>query len=109
LFTVTDNDGDKHSDGVDVVVRAANVAPVANAGADKTVSINQNVTLVGSLSFDSDGDIIYYEWTEGGTILGTAVNLVYSSAYLGGHTIVLKVRDNEGLEHTDSVYVTVTN
>ena len=91
------------------MVSAANVAPVADAGEDKTVVLNTNVTLIGSASTDSDGSIIAYEWSEGSTVLGTAVDLVYSSAYLGGHTIILKVIDNEGLEHTDSVYVTVTN
>ena len=92
-----------------VTVIAANVAPVANAGVDQTVVINENVILDGSASSDSDGTIIYYKWTEGSEILGTAVNLVYSSAYLGGRTIVLTVRDDEGLEHSDSVFVTVTN
>jgi hypothetical protein len=108
-LTVTDNEGSTNSDTVVVTVRAANVAPVANAGADKSVVVLQNVTLDGSGSSDSDGTIIAYEWKEGSTVLGTAVSLVYSSAYLGGHTIILKVTDNEGLEHTDSVYVTVTN
>ena len=81
---------------------------MVNLGENKTIRVGQSVTLDGSGSFDSDGTIIAYEWTEGDTILGTAPTLTYSSSYLGGHTIVLKVRDNEGLEDTDSVYVTVT-
>ena len=92
-----------------MVVRAANVAPVANAGDDKSVQIGSSVTLDGSASADSDGNIAAYEWKEGSTILSTAVSFSYSSNDLGGHTIVLKITDNEGLEDTDSVYVTVTN
>ena len=110
IYTVTDNDGLTNSDTVVVTVRPANVAPIADAGDDQTVVINENVTLDGSGSSDSDGSIIAYEWKEGSELLGTAESLVYSSTDLGGHTIDLTVTDNEGLESiSDSVYVTVTN
>jgi len=109
VYTVTDNDGLTNSDTVIVTVRAANVAPVADAGEDKSVKVLENVTLDGSGSSDSDGTIIAYEWKEGSEVLGTAESLVYSSSDLGGHTIDLKVTDNEGLDSSDSVYVTVTN
>ena len=92
-----------------MLVRAANVAPVANAGNDVTTNRNSSVTLDGSSSVDNDGTIIAYEWKEGDTILSTAVSFSYSSDVLGGHTIVLKITDNEGLEDTDSIYITVTD
>ena len=107
-YTVTDNDGNSNSDEVIVTVLAENVAPVADAGADVSVDVNESVVLSASASSDSDGNINSYQWTEGSVLLGTARELTYSSTVSGGHTIVLKVRDNEGLEDTDSVYVTVT-
>ena len=41
-----------------------NVAPVANAGADQTVTSGQTVTLNGSASSDANGDAITYQWTQ---------------------------------------------
>ncbi|MFB3081001.1 MAG: hypothetical protein ACE1Y1_04425, partial [Nitrosomonadaceae bacterium] len=53
-----------------------NQAPIANAGADQTVSDAdgtgaESVTLDGSASSDPDGSIVSYQWTEGATVLGT--------------------------------------
>jgi len=108
-LTVTDNDGTSNSDSVNVIVGETNIIPIADAGEDKTILVNEEVVLDGSNSRDDDGSIIAYEWKEGSSLLGTADTLTYSSSNLGGHTIVLKVRDNEGLEDTDSTYITVTN
>ncbi len=43
---------------------AANVAPVANAGANQTVNSGVTVTLNGTASSDSDGTIASYTWTQ---------------------------------------------
>ena len=48
------------------------IPPVANAGADNIVDPSEMVTLYGSSSYDPDGNIIAYEWTQ---ISGTPVSL----------------------------------
>ncbi|MGI9134355.1 MAG: PKD domain-containing protein, partial [Rhodoferax sp.] len=40
----------------------ANVAPVANAGANQTVTVGDSVQLTGSGS-DANGDTLTYSWT----------------------------------------------
>lgn len=42
---------------------ATNTAPVARAGADRSVALGATVTLDGSASSDADGDSISYQWT----------------------------------------------
>ncbi|MCC6457394.1 MAG: hypothetical protein IT328_20735 [Caldilineaceae bacterium] len=89
----------------------ANIAPTANAGADQTVTDNDNngseqVTLDGSLSSDSDGTIVSYVWSEGATELGTGATLNHNFP-VGTHTVLLTVTDDEGATGTDTVVITV--
>ena len=93
----------------------ANVPPVANAGADQTLTdtdLNgeEIVTLDGSRSTDSDGFIVSYRWTDAtGTVVGTtAICDVYQSE---GTTVVytLRVVDNAGASDTDTCTVTVNS
>jgi subtilisin family serine protease/subtilase family serine protease len=85
--------------------------PVANAGADQTVTDNDedgvaSVTLSGTASFDPNGSIVSYTWREGSTLVAsTAVATV--SASLGVHAFMLEVTDNDGETSTDDVTVTV--
>ena len=56
---------------------AANVVPIANAGANQTVTSGTTVTLNGTASSDSDGTIASYAWTQ---TAGTAVTLSSATA-----------------------------
>jgi len=91
---------------------AGNLSPVADAGSDQTVTDSggdgvEAVTLDASASYDPDGTITAYEWTESGVVLSTLVSFTYDFA-VGTHTITLSVIDNEGAASTDEVIVTVT-
>ncbi|MFQ5638544.1 MAG: S8 family serine peptidase [bacterium] len=86
-------------------------APVANAGPDQTVTDTDGngvepVTLDGSASFDPDGTIVGYQWTEGATVLGNAAIITPSFA-VGTHNVTLTVTDNDGLTGSDNLVVTV--
>jgi hypothetical protein len=85
-----------------------NYAPVADAGADQTVTCGADcralVTLSGSGS-DPDGDTLTFTWTgDAGTFTGPAVTISLSA---GVHHFVLTARDQYGNSASDSVVVTV--
>ena len=89
----------------------ANVPPTADAGPDDTVTDtddggDENVTLDGSGSSDSDGTIVSYSWTEGVTEIATGVNPTVAFA-VGEHTVTLTVTDDDGATDTDAVVITV--
>ncbi|MFV2056306.1 MAG: PKD domain-containing protein, partial [Thiohalomonadales bacterium] len=71
-LTVTDNLGVAISDIVIITVLAANIPPVANAGANQTVTSGNPVLIDGSGSTDSDGNIVSYLWSQ---ISGPALTL----------------------------------
>ena len=85
--------------------------PVANAGADQSVTDTNNdgtelVTLDASATTDANNNIAYYEWFEGNQSLGRGVNLQVDLP-VGVHTITLDVWDNAENLSSDEVVVTV--
>ena len=114
VLTVTDNDGVIDTDEVIITVNSPdNVSPTANAGADQTVldadnSGSEEVTLDGSASTDSDGNIVNYVWTENGSEIATGVSPVFDFA-VGSHTITLTVTDDDGATGNDEVIVVVNS
>lgn len=69
---VEDNGGLRATDRVSVIVEGAN-SPVAIAGEDQTVKAGAQVMLDGSQSWDSDGSVIEYRWTQ---VAGAPVELI---------------------------------
>jgi hypothetical protein len=113
-YTATDNLGaPAHADVIIQVNGAANQLPVANAGADKNITLPTNsVTLNGS-GTDADGTIAAYLWSK---ILGPATYTIVSSSQAqtainnlvqGVYQFELKVTDNSGAIDRDTVVVTV--
>jgi len=84
-----------------------NVAPVANAGSDQSIEQGTQVTLDGSLSQDSDGNIACYWWREGSTILGDSKTLTLPTHELSiaPHTTTLTVVDDKGVTQSDSTVI----
>ncbi|MGQ0722024.1 MAG: PKD domain-containing protein [Candidatus Eiseniibacteriota bacterium] len=115
-LTVTDDDGAKSSDDVQVVVQpqgggGGNLAPVAAAGSDQTVTDSdgngsQSVTLNGSGSSDSDGTIQGWVWSEAGSQIGTGVSPTLTFT-VGTHNVTLTVTDDGSSADTDVVVITV--
>ncbi len=85
-----------------------NKPPLANAGEDKTVTVNQSITLKGS-GMDRDGIVIRYEWKKGDEVLGTTATITYTPTVVGIDELVLTVTDNDGLTATDTVKITVAD
>lgn len=84
-------------------VFAVNLPPVAKAGPDQIVTVDQLVQFDGSTSTDPDGTIVTYTWNNG--LTGARPTLYYSTA--GVYIVELTVTDNSGANATDSVIIDV--
>lgn len=115
-LTVTDNGGASGKDTVAVTVANSSVPnrpPVANAGADQTINLPTNTTIVdGSASFDPDNNITGYIWAK---LTGPACNIVSTATVRtnidnlqqGVYLFQLKVTDAGGLFSYDTIQITV--
>ena len=82
--------------------------PIAKAGVDRNItSGGSTVVLNASESFDSDGNIVSYEWRDGESILSS--DKIFTSNYftVGTYTITLTVTDNKGATSSDDVIIMV--
>jgi PKD repeat protein len=109
---VTDDEGARTSRTRDVTVTAPpNSPPVADAGSDLSVtdvdlSGAEDVRLSGAASTDSDGTIVSYIWTAGGSQIAAGVNPTVDRR-VGTHTITLTVTDDDGATSSDEVVVSI--
>jgi len=113
-LAVTDDDGATGFDEVMLTVNAAaiNQPPVANAGANQTLSLPQNSLNLSGSGSDADGSIAQYAWSK---VSGPAVTLANENTALvslsnlveGGYVFRLTVTDNLGATGTATVSVTV--
>jgi parallel beta-helix repeat protein len=117
-LTVTDDDNATDAETVNVTVNpllpTPNQAPVADAGANITITLPVNTaTLNGSQSTDADGTIESYQWTQvNGPNTATIANAAQASANLSGlvegvYTFRLTVRDDDNATASETVNVTV--
>ena len=95
---------------------AANTPPVANAGANQTVSSGASVTLNGTASSDADGSIASFAWTQTAGTSVTLTNAATSQPTFPAPTVAaattltfsLVVTDNRGsVSPASTVTVTV--
>jgi len=93
---------------------SGNVAPVSNAGTDQTITTT-SANLSGSGSFDQDGWISSFNWTQvSGPNTATMSNSWGANNTVGGlaagtYVFRLKVTDNAGATSTDDVNVVVNS
>jgi len=91
-----------------------NTAPIANAGPDQTVTVDDVVTLDGSGSTDPNGDGLTYAWTltsiPGGSTAaltgGTTVSPTFTADLAGVYVASLVVNDGTVNSAADTVTIT---
>ncbi len=120
--TLVVNDGLVDSASVSTTVtitqgNGSNMLPVANAGMDQSVAKGDTVVLNGIASYDSDGSIVSYSWSQiGGPSLnlGNNANMVSvdfkapnSLKQTTVYQFALTVTDDMGASHSDTMTVTV--
>lgn len=117
-LVVTSGGIDSDPDTVNVHVTNVNQAPVADAGPNQTVQEGSPVLLDGSASYDPDSEPLTYLWMQSA---GPAVMLVgattatpmFTAPSVGsagvGLAFELTVTDPHGLNHSATVFATVTN
>ena len=112
---VTDNSGAKATAQVKVTVVAAGLQPpIANAGANLTITLPTNqVNMNGSGSVAPSGNIVSYAWTEASgpstATLGTpnTAQAGASNLVAGTYVFRLTIKDNNNATATDSLIVLV--
>lgn len=113
---MTDNDDLTDSDTTTVKVSTPtspppstkpNKEPVADAGSNQTVYVNETVYFDGSESYDLDGSIMSWSWNfgDGNTASGVTVSHTYQEP--GNYTVTLTVKDNRNAEISNTCSVEV--
>ncbi|HEX6426257.1 MAG TPA: PKD domain-containing protein [Niastella sp.] len=117
-LTVTDNKGSTARDTMKVTVNPAprvNQPPVANAGADRTITLSATNPLLldGSASSDPDGTVQLYNWQRSTgpnmpvIVAPNAAQTPVTGLMAGVYEFQLTVTDNDGATASDSVVITV--
>ncbi|WP_299495428.1 REJ domain-containing protein [uncultured Shewanella sp.] len=111
------NNGSSNSAPVTVKISDTDSIPVANAGYDRKVDGTNPITLNGSLSFDTDGDQLSYQWTMVSSPSGSLSKLIRANSPYpilipdssGTYTFELVVSDGSNTSLPDTVIVTDQN
>lgn len=111
-LTVTDDKGATAFDEVSIVVSAANQAPIADAGADKTIQLPTNSTSIVGSGSDPDGSVSSYLWTKVSGPTATLTNATSSTLSLtnlvsGSYIFRLTVTDNKGATGSNEMILSV--
>lgn len=80
-----------------------NIAPIANAGPDLTVTVGESLQLDGSASSDEDGQITKFVWSIGAEGEWAVVEFLQAGVY----EVILTVTDERGATATDQITITV--
>lgn len=111
------SDGIVDSNPASVTIATANSAPVANAGPDQTVHVNQTVAFDGSNSSDADGDSLVFWWSFTSKPAGSEATLSDPRAITptffidrpGNYVAQLIVNDGKADSGADTVSISTLN
>jgi hypothetical protein len=114
-LTVSDGQLER-SDSIEITSTSLNVAPIANAGPDQSVSTNSLVTLDGSGSRDDDNDALSFVWQflsvpiNSSAVLNStsAISPTFTSDIDGTYVLQLRVSDSITNSELDSISVIST-
>ena len=90
-----------------------NNPPVANAGADKTITLPASSTSLTGTGTDADGSVVGYQWQQlsgpsTSTLSATnTATITVSNLQQGSYTYRLTVTDEDGASDTDDIIVTI--
>ncbi len=117
-LTVVDDTSKSAADTITLTVRDVNRPPTVDAGADQTADEGAFVSLNGAGSFDPDGFIANFSWTQvaGPAVVLNGADFSSQPSFIAPVvdadttlTFELTVTDNLGLTATDTVSVLVLN
>ncbi|MCP4079863.1 MAG: PASTA domain-containing protein, partial [Planctomycetaceae bacterium] len=125
VYVVVDDDGtgngsisevNENNNTVYAYCNIGNTAPIANAGADTTVFVNETVTVNGSASSDPDGNTISYQWSFASQPDGSTASLSdpasetpsFTADLAGSYSIQLVVNDGSLDSVVDLVTITAS-
>lgn len=76
-----------------------NARPIADAGADRTAAVGQDVAFSAAGSGDPDGRVESYRWSFGDGATATGRDVTHRFAEAGDYTVELEVADDTGHEN----------
>ncbi len=95
---------------IKIRVIGENTPPVAKIILNSsTAYVGEPITFDASSSFDYDGNIKRYRWSENGNELSNKISFNYTPQRVGLHNITLQIWDNNGSISTVNKTITVTN
>jgi len=113
-LTATDNDGAIGSDNISILVlpSTANAPPLANAGADQTLTLPTSTLVINGTGNDAEGAIATFTWLKVSgpsvTISGAnTASLSLTNLIEGTYIFRLTVTDGGGLTGSDDITITV--
>lgn len=108
-LVVIDNNGASSTSTAKVEMESQkNRPPIAVVNGPYSGHVSESIQFLASGSYDPDaGDTISYSWDFGDGTTGSGINPEHNYSSNGNYTVVLTVRDTEGLSNTRSTYCLV--
>ncbi len=116
VLQLTVSDGGERSVPATVTLSTSNATPVADAGPDQVVGVNDTVQLDAGASTDPDGDVLSYRWTmldkpngPGGSLSAdSAPTPTFEAKKAGDYLVGLTVSDGFIESPPDTVLISTT-
>ena len=108
VATLTGEDVDTAEEIQALLGESENNAPVVKLPKSPIrIKTGEKIKISDKGSYDIDGDILTYKWTEGDKLLGTDKFIIFQKNKVGNYTITLTVTDDLGLSGSADVRIEV--